>query len=293
MTTPAKDRPVVVGVDGSDEGMAAVHWAADEARGRQCPLWVVHAVDLEGITILAGFYSDAVDAARRAAQDVLDRAVAKASDQAGDVQVRPILEDGHPSNVLLRHAPHAQLLVLGARGRGGFASMMLGSTSLQVAMHAHCPVLVLRSGVAGLADGPSAGRIVVGTDGSPLSEHAVALAFEEAELSGAGLTALRTWLAPDIDVDALPPHEWEQAEKDEQARLTESLAVWRSRFPGVDVIEKALRGDPAATLVEESAGAQLLTVGSHGRGGFGGMVLGSVSHAVLHHAHCPVAVTRP
>ena len=104
--------------------------------------------------------------------------------------------------MLLRHAPHAQLLVLGARGRGGFASMMLGSTSLQVAMHAHCPVLVLRSGAAGVADGPSAGRIVVGTDGSPLSEHAVGFAFDDAKMRGAGLTAVRTWLAPDIDVGA-------------------------------------------------------------------------------------------
>jgi nucleotide-binding universal stress UspA family protein len=152
--------------------------------------------------------------------------------------------------------------------------------------------VVLRSAAADGAAGPSAGRIVVGTDGSPHSARAVGLAFEEASLRGVGVTAVRTWLAPDIDVEATPAHEWEQAEKDEQARLTKDVLSWRTRFPEVDVVEKTVRGAPTATLIDESAGAEMLVVGSHGRGGFGGLVLGSVSHAVLHHAHCPVVIAR-
>jgi nucleotide-binding universal stress UspA family protein len=170
--------------------------------------------------------------------------------------------------------------------------MLLGSTSLHVAMHAHCPVMVLRSGAAGEPTGASAGRVVVGSDGSRHSEAAVALAFEEADLRGVGVMAVRTWLGPDIDIEATPMHEWEQAEKDEQARLAEDLQTWRRQFPDVDLIERTVRGGPAPTLIAESAGAALLAVGSHGRDGFGGLALGSVSHAVLHHAHCPVAVAR-
>jgi nucleotide-binding universal stress UspA family protein len=212
---------------------------------------------------------------------------------AADVHVDATMQNGRASTVLLGQTPHAELLVLGSRGRGGFAGMLLGSTSLQVAMHAHCSVVVLRSGAEGSPTDPSVGRVVVGVDGSRQSEAAVSLAFQEADLRGVGVTAVRTWLGPELDVEAPPTHEWEQAEKLEQARLAGDLHIWRSRFPNVDLVEKTVRGGPAPTLIAESAGAALLAVGSHGRDGFGGLVLGSVSHAVLHHAHCPVAVARP
>jgi nucleotide-binding universal stress UspA family protein len=297
MRTTASERPIVVGVDGSEEGAEALRWAADEARLRRRPLRLVHAVDLRAVdlaqvTPAVGLNPEFTAAARRTAQDVLDRAVAQARGCAAEVYVDPVTEDGRAPAVLLAQTAHAELLVLGSRGRGGFSGMLLGSTSLQVAMHAHCPVIVLRSGAAGQTTGPSAGRVVVGTDGSRHSEAALGLAFEEADLRGLGVTAVRTWLGPDIDVEATPMHEWEQAEKDEQARLAEDLQAWRTRFPGVGLVERTVRGAPAAALIAQSEGAALVAVGSHGRGGFGGLALGSVSHAVLHHAHCPVAVAR-
>jgi nucleotide-binding universal stress UspA family protein len=290
MDVKAPGRPVVVGIDGSEEGAAALRWAADEAQRRRRSLRVVHIADSGQSTVAGELIPELAAAARHAEQEMLDTAVTQA--RASAIDVDAVLEDGRVSEALLRQTSHAELLVLGARGRGGFTGMLLGSTSLQVAMHARCPVVVLRSGLEAGHTTRRTGRVVVGVDGSRHSEAAVALAFQEAALRGAGVTAVRTWLGPEIDVDALPSHEWEQAEKDEQARLAEDLQAWRSRFPDVDLIEKTVRGAPAATLIAESAGAKLLSVGSHGRGGFGGLVLGSVSHAVLHHAHCPVAVVR-
>lgn len=293
MDTMAPGRPVVVGVDGSEEADAALRWAADEARRRRRSLRVVYAADLGSATLAAGLYPELTVAARRAAQHMLDVAVALAHEWAAEVPVDSAMQDGRASAVLLGQTPHAELLVLGSAGRGGFAGMLLGSTALQVAMHAQCPVVVLRSGAEGSPTGSSVGRVVVGVDGSRQSAAAVSLAFQEADLRGIGVTAVRTWLGPELDVEAPPTHEWEQADKVEQARLAEDLHIWRSRFPNVDLVEKTVRGGPAPTLIAESAGAALLAVGSHGRDGFGGLVLGSVSHAVLHHAHCPVAVARP
>jgi len=94
-------------------------------------------------------------------------------------------------------------------------------------------------------------------------------------------------------ISTFPVEDWRQLKARERAALTDSLAQWRKRYPGVDVVQKSINGEPAKVLVDESAGAELLVVGSHGRGGFGGLLLGSVSHAALHHAHCPVAVLRP
>jgi nucleotide-binding universal stress UspA family protein len=158
-------------------------------------------------------------------------------------------------------------------------------------MHAHCTVEVVRA-AADDTPGPSAGRIVVGTDGSPQSERAVGFAFERAQEHGFGITAVRAWLSPTMYISTFPVEDWRQLKARERAALTDSLAQWRKRYPGVDVVQKSINGEPAKVLVDESAGAELLVVGSHGRGGFGGLLLGSVSHAALHHAHCPVAVLR-
>jgi nucleotide-binding universal stress UspA family protein len=285
-------RPVVAGVDGSDDSLTALRWAADEARRRSAPLWVVHAVDLVPPEYFNLEDPGRVAAQRHTAEEVLEAAVRQAGELAGDVEVRPVLETGAATLVLLKQSALADLVVLGSRGRGGFTGLLLGSTSLQVAMHAPCPVVVIRT-AADVAPGPSAGRIVVGADGSPHSELALGFAFEQAQERSAGVTAVRAWLSPSVYVNATPADQRKQAEQVEQAALTESLAPWRQQYPGVDVLERAVFSEPIAKmLIDESAGAELLVVGSHGRGGFGGLVLGSVSHAALHHAHCPVAVVR-
>ena len=281
---------VVVGVDGSAADTAAVRWAVQEAHRRQARLYVVHALSQRHSAAFQRANPAFVAEERRAADVVLDSAVRQARAVAGDVDVHPVLEVGQPAVVLLQRAAAADLVVLGGQGRGGFAGLLLGSTSLQVAMHASCPVVVLRQPCGGA--GSSNGRIVVGTDGSRASDGALRFAFTRARRYGEGLTVVRAWGSPAIYVDVPGTTKWEQVEKEEQAALSEALAPWRDRYPEVDVLEKSVLGNPAALLVDESATAELLVVGGRGRGGFGGLLLGSVSHAVLHHAHCPVAVVH-
>jgi nucleotide-binding universal stress UspA family protein len=286
-TTPG---PVVVGVDESGSS-AALRWAVDEARRRSTRLGIVHA--LEGNSE-AFIRANPVFAAaeRRAAEQVLDTAAATARAMAPGLDVRPVLGAGPPGVALLARAPGAELLVLGSRGRGGFTGLLLGSTSLHVAMHASGVVVVVRA-VDRVSTGPSAGRVVVGVDGSPSSDCALRFAFARAQHRGLGLTALRAWPSPAVYVDVPRSRLWEQAEKEEQAQLSEALAAWRERYPDVDVVERTPMRDAAAALIEESVGAEILAVGSRGPDGFSGLLLGSVSHAALHHARCPVAVVRP
>jgi nucleotide-binding universal stress UspA family protein len=283
MNTPVATRPVVVGVDGSAAATAALGWAVEEARRRSVPLQIVHVVDQRHSDAFTRANPLYVAEERRVAERVVDDAVMHVRGLAADVDVRPALEVGPPAVVLLARSAAAELMVVGSRGRGGFTGLLLGSTSLQVAMHASCPVVVLR-GPAAPAD-----RIVVGVDGSPSSELAVRFAFDRAQQTARGLTAVQAWHAPAAHVEARSGGP-ERAGKEQQALLAERLAPWRERYPEVDVVEKTPRGNAAAVLIGEPA--ELLVVGSHGRDGFGGLLLGSVSHAVLHHARCPVAVVR-
>jgi nucleotide-binding universal stress UspA family protein len=216
---------------------------------------------------------------RRAAEEVLAAAVGQARACAPELDVRPVLDVHAPAVALLRHAAAAALVVVGSRGRGGFAGLLLGSTSLQVAMHAPGPVVVLRPATAERSPGPSAGRIVVGIDGSPQSTCAVRFAVGRAHVCGAELTAVRV-------------RQSQHTRRQDRALPADCLDPWRRRFPDVDIEEKTVVGNVGSALVDESAGADLLVVGSRGRGGFRGLMLGSVSHTCLHHAHCPVAVVR-
>jgi nucleotide-binding universal stress UspA family protein len=281
---------VVVGVDGSAADTVAVRWAVQEAHRRPARLYVVHALSQRHSAASHRANPAFVAEERRAAELVLDAAVGQARALAGGVDVHPLLEVGPPAVVLLQRATAADLVVLGCQGRGGFAGLLLGSTSLQVAMHASCPVVVLRDPCSGT--GSSSGRIVVGTDGSRASDGALRFAFTRARRDGRGLTVVRAWGSPAIYVDVPGTAKWKQVEKEEQAALSEALAPWCDRYPEVDVLEKSVLGNAAALLADESAAAELLVVGSRGRGGFGGLLLGSVSHAVLHHARCPVAVVH-
>jgi nucleotide-binding universal stress UspA family protein len=231
MSTVAAARPVVVGVDGSDDSAAGLRWAVDEARKRSAPLSVVHAVDLVRSEFFALEDPDFVTEARRAAQGVLDAAVRQARELAPDLEVRPVLDVGTPPVVLLARSARADLVVLGSRGRGGFTGMLLGSTSLQVAMHASRPVVVPRRGRDGASAGPSAGRVVVGADGSLHSARALGFAFERAQDRGLALTAVRAWRSPAIYVDVPSSRTWERLEKEEQARLSDDLAPGASGTP--------------------------------------------------------------
>ena len=157
---------------------------------------------------------------------------------------------------------------------------------------ASCPVVVVRgSEPDGTAPPPE--PVVVGVHGSPTSEAAVAFAFEEASLRRVSLVAVHVWQDRLVEAAVAPLLDWEAIESDERQVLAERLAGWSSKYPDVAVRRLVAYDRPARSLVEESGRAQLVVVGSRGRGGLHGLVLGSVSQALLHHAHCPVAVVRP
>ncbi len=280
---------VVVGIDGSAASDAALAWAADEAMRRKASLRVVHAIDLSRYS---GRWQDLPpdQGHRDMSWSVLTSAIVDLEDL--DLTVEPVLDSGRPASVLLNHARQAQLVVVGSRGRGEFADLLLGSTSLQLAMHTPCPLVVVREPQPDVESGPSAGRVVVGVDGSEFSAASVRFAFEEADRRTVGLTAVHAWLAPSYAVDGMPPQEREAAEEAERALLAELTAGWGEKFPDLDVRHRTARGDPVAVLVAESMGADLTVVGSRGIDGFRGLLLGSVCHAVLHHAGSPVAVVR-
>jgi nucleotide-binding universal stress UspA family protein len=191
---------------------------------------------------------------------------------------------------LIRASGTGAMVVVGSRGRGGFTGLLLGSVSQHVATHAAGPVVVVRAR-PWQADGP----VVVGVDESDGTGHALDVAFEEAALRDAGIVVLHAYL-PDVrtwGLDLLPEVEDEHVRRTiELDRLNDIVEPWRKRFPAVDVEVAAVDGQAAARLIDASATARLMVVGSRGRGGFTGLLLGSVGLQLLHHAGCPVLIAR-
>jgi nucleotide-binding universal stress UspA family protein len=319
---------VVVGVDGSESSLFALDWAAAEALRRRTALRVVHALAPMAHARLPRKSGAAVRTRRQQqAEDLLGEAMARVRDtlgaEADAIETSGAVRRGNPVPVLLAEAGHdieappdgweapagtggtagtgpegsgsaglgpAAMLIVGGRGLGGVGGMLLGSVGLQVASHAPCPVVVVRG------KAQPGGNIAVGVDGSELSLPAVRFACEEARLRGASLQAIHCWMFPvDIWPWAIQPlaSEMDEIEEGERRRLRNSLAECTEAFPEVPVAEHVLTEAPVHALVNASSRADLLVVGSRGRGGFAGLVLGSVSHGVLHHSDCPVAVVRP
>jgi nucleotide-binding universal stress UspA family protein len=287
-------RPVVAGVDGSESALEAVRWAAREARRRRVPLRLVDAFVWTTTHHLGdpGLGTGYIKVLRQNARDEVAAAAAAAVEVAPELVVEQDVVDGFPVPVLCGEAARAQLVVLGDRGLGGFTGLLAGSVAVALTTHAPCPVVVVR-GPTPDAPPPSDGPVVVGIDGSPTSEAALAFAFEAADLRGVPLLAVHTWTDYQIESTMVAVLEGEAIDGDERRLLAERLAGWGEKFPGVRVERLVTRHRPAATLIEHSAHAQLVVVGSRGRGGFAGLMLGSVSHALLHHATCPVAIVRP
>ncbi|MGX6608488.1 universal stress protein [Micromonosporaceae bacterium Da 78-11] len=282
---------VVVGADGSASSLSAVRAAASEAVERGRPLRIVHAFIWPSLGVAAGpAVGGPPDTGMRAfAERILAEAVVEAEKAAPGVHATAALVDGEAATVLLGESRDAVLLVIGDRGLGGFSSLLLGSVALHTTAHAACPVLVVRGRQH--ATGP----VVVGVDGSVGSEAAIGFAIEEAVRRKTGLTAVHAWGAFDsVDQkDLLPVVSGPGALESEEHRvLSESLAGWAQRYPEVAVQQELVNGQPAGALIERSENAQLLVTGARGRGGFTGLLLGSVSQTVMHHADCPVAVVR-
>jgi nucleotide-binding universal stress UspA family protein len=283
---------VVVGYDGSAAARQAARWATREAATRHRRLLIVSAFRWP-LTELTQLRTEMVvlaeDPFRAEYQKLLDGLVAECQELAPDVEVRGDLVTGEPVDVLDRVSVQANLLVLGSSGHGTVHQVLLGSTSAELVRLAQAPVVVVRGG------DEVRGRVVVGADGSETSARAVDFAFDFASRHGAELVAVHAW--SDLPLDALAAVrewdvEWDEVSEAARVVLAETLAGHAERYPDVPVRQVVATSKPVQALLDEAEGADLVVVGSHGRGAVRRMLLGSVSQAVLHYAKCPVAVLR-
>lgn len=290
--TTAENAPIVVGVDGSEPSLAAARWAATEARLRRRPLRVVHAYTWPFVpaSLAAPPLGWSEETLRKDAEALVAAAVSAVTTDAGDVPLGGRAIGGPPAAVLVEASADACLVVVGHRGRGGLASLLLGSVAAGVAAHAHGPVVVVRQPPDAT---PLAEPVVVGVDGSRPSDAAVGFAFEEADLRGLPLTVAHAWTPSPSRSGGRPlTDDVEELETAEVHRMRGWVQLWREKFPHVPVTYRLIAAHPAAALIDLSRDATLLVVGSRGHGGFAGLLLGSVSQQVLHHARCPIAVVR-
>jgi nucleotide-binding universal stress UspA family protein len=287
-------RPVVVGYDGSPASAAALRWAAAYAETEQNGVRLVHALELPSAGGAMGFapvvrVTDLVDAT----EELLDTATEEVRADHPGLRIDVEVTIGAAVPVLLDEAHSARLLVVGSGGLGELRDVLLGSVAAQLTAHASTPVVVVVPAGWTVAAGNS--RVVVGVDGSQVSAAAVDFAFGYAGATGAAVEAVLAWEGPvSTGPGDLVPlvYDAETLQRENEAVLAESLAGQGEKHPDVAVWSHVVRGRPADVLAEAARGAELLVVGSRGRGGFRGLLLGSVSRAVLHRTACPVAVVR-
>lgn len=287
--TDVVNRPVVVGVDGSASAAQAVRWAAREAVRRGAPLVLVHAPAVIPAAVphavALGAYRDALTEQGR---QWLAEASTAAREAAPDVEVSTELTGGWAAEQLIGRSASAELVVLGSRGLGGFTGLVVGSIAVAVATYGHCPVVVVR-GPDSQTEPRQDGPVVVGVDGSPTSQAAITFAFQAAVSRNVPLVAVHAWSdLPTTAWDLIA--DWQTIQEQESKALNQRLAEYQAQYPTVTVEQVVARDRPAHTLLEQAENAQLVVVGSRGRGGFRGLLLGSTSQALIHHATCPVAV---
>lgn len=278
---------IIVGVDGSDTARAAVRWAADDAARRRLPLRIVHALERWPYEVAKFPSAGWPDAQARAAQEILDGAAAAAREHRPGVEPECLTIAGTPAEVLLEQAEEAAEIVIGSRGLGGFTGALLGSVSADVAGQARCPVVVVRADQDG-----EPREIVAGVDASDACEPALGYAFDQARLRRCRLRAIHAWQLP---VHAYAPgasYDLDEIHAARQEILTGRLAPFRKEYPDVRVAEDVHHAHPVDALAGASAHADLVAVGSRGRGAVEAALLGSVSRGILYQAHCAVAVVR-
>jgi nucleotide-binding universal stress UspA family protein len=278
---------VVVGVDGSRESLHAVNWAAEEAIGHRAPLCLMHAWAWHGYAVPPPLSS--VDGRlREYGEQIL--AEAKAQVRAGypDLEVSTRLVNDAPGPVLVAASTHASLVVLASRGHGGFLGLLLGSVGLHVAAHAHCPVAIFRTSRRPGQE-PDGAEVVLGVDGRHPCPAAMEFAFNAAAARGFRLRTLHAWTRPPRPGVSIVP-DWRETVRAEERLLNEALSMWPEKFPEVPVVREVTPESAAKALVKASDLAELLVVGARRRQGVLGMALGSVNHALLHHARCPVVL---
>jgi nucleotide-binding universal stress UspA family protein len=295
MTTHTQPRgPVVAGIDGSTQSVAAADWAAREATRRHLGLRLVHGHLQTAPPTAFGYPSLPIDVETpiRYGRQMLAQVAEDVGRAHPGLPVERAFTVGSPAGVLVEESRAASLVVVGTRGLGGFAGLLAGSVSTQVAAHAHCPVIVVRTDGA-TGPGPRS-PVVVGLDGSAESNLALRFALDAAAASNANLIAVYAWQAlPTGNLGPTTRWHYDPDEAEDEARrlLAEQLAGCAEQYPQLSIEHRpVLSFNPGETLADASRTAGLVVVGSRGRGGFTGLILGSTSHTLVHHAHCSVAV---
>jgi nucleotide-binding universal stress UspA family protein len=301
MSSSTDPQRIVVAVDGSPSSTVAADWAARDAALRHVPLTLVHvspepAIGLWPEPILLDDYSTWRDEHGRKVLDdasrVADRAILDVKPIGVNQEPIAVNQESYAGPViptLVDLSKDAAMIVVGRRGMSGVKRRLLGSVSAGLAQHAHCPVAVIHDEDP-MMNRPAHAPVLVGIDGSPTSEKATAIAFDEASRRGVELIAMHSWA--DEGLRDWASTDWDRQLEVGKEALSERLAGWRERYPDVTVDHRLVTGNPADRLIVASESAQLTVVGSHGRGGFTGMLLGSVSSAVLQAARMPVIVAR-
>ncbi len=292
MSKTTRKYGVLVCVDGSAASDAAVAWGTREAIMRQLPITLVHAIPPVVVGWPVGqLYKDMPEWQEENGQHVIDQARKTPSANLGEPEPPEIHTEMVYSSVvptLIDASKDAGMIVAGSQGLGTLGRLLLGSVTTALIHHAHCPVAVIHSDERAAPD--SNAGVLLGIDGSPASEAATAVAFDEASRRGVGLVALHVW--SDVGVFPILGMDWRDRESEAQEILAERLAGWQEQYPDVRVKRLVFCDKPSRWLLKESEHAQLVVVGSHGRGGFPGMLLGSVSSAVAQSATVPVIVVR-
>ncbi|MGA7054429.1 MAG: universal stress protein [Mycobacterium sp.] len=291
MSSPGKPYGIVVGVDGSAASDFAVCWAARDAAMRNVRLTLVHMLNtyvqsFPQIPMPSGVAVWQADDGRRVLEGAV-KIAEEATKTCRRIEICSELRHSPPVPTLAEMSGEAELVVVGSNGRGAVGRVLLGSVSSGVVRRASCPVAVIRDEDPLMPD-PLCAPVLVGIDCSPVSERATAIAFDEASRRGVGLTALHVW----SDV-AMYEGPWPDWKSEADRNLAEYLAGWHERYPDVQVHRLVAFDHPGRELLKESESAQLVVVGSHGRGCVSGVLLGSVSNAVVHAARVPVIVARP
>jgi nucleotide-binding universal stress UspA family protein len=292
--------PIVVGIDGSPSAVDAALWGAREANERRSRLHLVYAYE----------WADGVAPGRAAlrantryrdvflqcARESVQEAAGQVRVEVPDVAMSTELVVGRPVELLTERSTEASLVVVGSRGLGGVSGLLLGSVSVGLVSHAKCPVVVVRGEEhrsAGGECGSGVGApVVVGLDGSPMSEAALAYAYDAASAYGSPLVAVHAWHVATEDSRLFPYIDQDAVREDEDRLLAEQVAGWGEKYPDVLIRREVVDARPAHALLDQSAHARLLVVGARGRGGMAGLLLGSTSQALIQRASCPVAVVR-
>jgi nucleotide-binding universal stress UspA family protein len=293
---------IVVGVDGSEESRCALRWSTEEARVAGATLKAVHVWHYPpdyvwhvppSAPVPDGALPDIPEREffEKEARDLLDKTVTDAVDDDVGVAIEKEIVEGLVSDRLIDAARNAELLVVGSRGRGGVRGLLLGSVSQQCAHHAPCPLVIVREPAR--ERGSTSNTIVAGVDGSATSLAALRWAFAEARRRGWRVLALHAWSLPSTHELAFAAAGAMSEMLDRQARALLHDAVTRTALPGVECTEIVEEGPPASLLADTARSAQLLVVGTRGRGGFSGLLLGSVSQSCAHHARCPTVIVPP